>query len=166
MNKKEIIERLKSIKPISEHIMNEKIDFFEVELEEAGYTELTYNAEELSEYLGFLANEVEKASDVFLTIRNIIKENDINEILKKNRAFIKKQNLPLLKDRFAFMKKQNLPLRRNAMNIKNSLELSEIVKELLNLPEYKRKQLALILIGSTLTDLSKKEAETVTECFI
>ena len=52
------------------------------------------------------------------------------------------------------------------MNIENSLELSEMARELLNLPEYKRKQLALILIGSTLTDISKKEAETVTECFI
>ena len=110
MNKKEIIQRLKSIELTSEHIMNEKIDMLEVELEEEGYTELTNNAEELSEYLGFLSKEVEMAADVFLTIRNIIKENDINEILKKNRAFIKKQNLPLLKDRFAFMKKQYLPL--------------------------------------------------------
>jgi len=52
------------------------------------------------------------------------------------------------------------------MDINNSLELSEIAKEILNLPEYRRKQLALILIGSTLTDTSKKEAEIVTECLI
>ncbi len=48
------------------------------------------------------------------------------------------------------------------MNISNNTELSEIARELLNLSEYKRKQLALILIGSTLTDISRKEAETIT----
>jgi hypothetical protein len=40
-------------------------------------------------------------------------------------------------------------------------KLKEIVKNLMLLPEYKRKQIALILFGSTLTDISRKEAETI-----
>ena len=44
MNKKEIIQRLKSIELTSEHIMNEKIDMLEVELEEEGYTCLLYTS--------------------------------------------------------------------------------------------------------------------------
>ena len=75
MNKKEIIEKLKSIQLTSEYIMNEKIDKFEDELEEEGYIELLVNKNELSEYLGFLSLEVEQASDVFLTISNIINTN-------------------------------------------------------------------------------------------
>ena len=75
MTKKEIIEKLKSIQLTSEYIMNEKIDKFEDELEEEGYIELLVNKNELSEYLGFLSLEVEQASDVFLTISNIINTN-------------------------------------------------------------------------------------------
>ena len=75
MNKKEIIEKLKSIQLSTEHIMNEKIDKFEDELGEEGYIELLVNKNELSEYLGFLSLEVEQASEVFLTITNIINEN-------------------------------------------------------------------------------------------
>jgi hypothetical protein len=75
MTKKEIIEKLKSIQLTSEHIMNEKIDKFEDELEEEGYIELLVNKNELSEYLGFLSLEVEQATDVFLTISNIINTN-------------------------------------------------------------------------------------------
>ena len=75
MNKKEIIEKLKSIQLSTEHIMNEKIDKFEDALEEEGYIELLVNKNELSEYLGFLSLEVEQASKVFLTITNIINEN-------------------------------------------------------------------------------------------
>ena len=75
MNKKEIIEKLKSIQLSTEHIMNEKIDKFEDELGEEGYIELLVNKNELSEYLGFLSLEVEQASKVFLTITNIINEN-------------------------------------------------------------------------------------------
>ena len=75
MTKKEIIEKLKSIQLTSEHIMNEKIDKFEDELEEEGYIELLVNKNKLSEYLGFLSLEVEQASEVFLTISNIINTN-------------------------------------------------------------------------------------------
>ena len=75
MNKKEIIEKLKSIQLSTEHIMNEKIDKFEDALEEEGYIELLVNKNKLSEYLGFLSLEVEQASKVFLTITNIINEN-------------------------------------------------------------------------------------------
>ena len=75
MTKKEIIEKLKSIQLTSEYIMNEKIDKFEDELEEEGYIELLVNKNELSEYLGFLSLEVEQATDVFLTISNIINTN-------------------------------------------------------------------------------------------
>ena len=75
MNKKEIIEKLKSIQLSTEHIMNEKIDKFEDALEEEGYIELLVNKNKLSEYLGFLSLEVEQASEVFLTITNIINEN-------------------------------------------------------------------------------------------
>ena len=75
MTKKEIIEKLKSIQLTSEHIMNEKIDKFEDELEEEGHIELLVNKNELSEYLGFLCYEVEQATEVFLTISNIINTN-------------------------------------------------------------------------------------------
>jgi hypothetical protein len=40
-------------------------------------------------------------------------------------------------------------------------KLKEIVKNLMLLQEYERKQIALILIGSTLTDISREEAETI-----
>ena len=75
MNKKEIIEKLKSVQLTSEHIMNEKIDKFEDALEEEGYIELLVNKNKLSEYLVFLSLEVEQAADVFLTISNIINTN-------------------------------------------------------------------------------------------
>jgi len=44
-------------------------------------------------------------------------------------------------------------------------KLKEIVKNLMLLPEYKRKQILFILIGSTLTDISRKEAETINKSF-
>ena len=40
-------------------------------------------------------------------------------------------------------------------------KLKEIVKNLMLLQEYERKQIALILFGSTLNDISRKEAETI-----
>ena len=47
------------------------------------------------------------------------------------------------------------------MNKVETEKLKDIVKNLMLLPEYKRKQIALILIGSTLTDISREEAETI-----
>jgi len=47
------------------------------------------------------------------------------------------------------------------MNKVETEKLKDIVKNLMLLPEYKRKQIALILIGSTLTDISREEAEKI-----
>jgi len=51
------------------------------------------------------------------------------------------------------------------LNINETMELWQIVENLMLLPEYKRKQIALILIGSTLTDISREEAEIINGCF-
>ena len=47
------------------------------------------------------------------------------------------------------------------MSKAETAKLKEIVKNLMLLQEYERKQIALILIGSTLTDISREEAETI-----
>jgi hypothetical protein len=47
------------------------------------------------------------------------------------------------------------------MSKAETAKLKEIVKNLMLLQEYERKQIALILFGSTLTDISRKEAETI-----
>ena len=51
------------------------------------------------------------------------------------------------------------------MNKVETAKLKEIVKNLMLLPEYKRKQIALILIVSTLNDISREEAETINKNF-
>jgi len=48
-----------------------------------------------------------------------------------------------------------------SMSKVETAKLKEIVKNLMLLQEYERKQIALILIGSTLTDISREEAETI-----
>jgi hypothetical protein len=54
---------------------------------------------------------------------------------------------------------------KEKLNINETMELWQIVENLMLLPEYKRKQIALILIGSTLTDISREEAEIINGCF-
>ena len=54
---------------------------------------------------------------------------------------------------------------KEKININETMELWQIVEKLMLLPEYKKKQIALILIGSTLTDISREEAEIINGCF-
>jgi len=49
------------------------------------------------------------------------------------------------------------------MKIKNKTKVDFIAEQLLELHEYERKQLALILISSTLNEISQKEAHEIAE---